>query len=223
MFILPLITGHLVWKAWVAFIEGSHCTCTLYNGWVLHSVLHTTLLVLKKFRIFSSWFFSWYFHWRCWTLCILSFERKEIYIYIHVSAFYIIFQWFTLNVWGLSYLSLIRSISWLLMPWLLTWPGHQQPWYWLYRICRSFSYLRNDFEYLCQINVEEWHKMQIYVYVPSEKFSTLRKGLNETLLSHMKKTELCDASEAIVWTCFGVEWFVIHIGSVNVIQDIFFF
>ena len=24
----------------------------------------------------------------------------------------------------------IRSISWLLMHWLLVWPGHQQPWYW---------------------------------------------------------------------------------------------
>ena len=39
----------------------------------------------------------------------------------------------------LSYLGLTRSISWLLMPWLLTSPGHQQPWYWLYRICRSLS------------------------------------------------------------------------------------
>ena len=28
-----------------------------------------------------------------------------------------------------------RSISWLLMPWLLTSPGHQQPWYWLCRVC----------------------------------------------------------------------------------------
>ena len=27
------------------------------------------------------------------------------------------------------------------------------------------------FKYLCQINVEEWHKMKIYVNVPSEKFS----------------------------------------------------
>ena len=78
----------------------------------------------------------------------------------------------TLSVRGPSYLGLTRSISWLLMPWLLTSPGHQQPWYWLYRICRSFSYLRKCFKYLCQINVEEWHKMQIYVYVPSEKFST---------------------------------------------------
>ena len=77
----------------------------------------------------------------------------------------------TLNVWGPSYLGLTTSISWLLMPWLLTSPGHQQPWYWLYRICRFFSYLRKCFKYLCQISVEEWHKMQIYVYVPSEKFS----------------------------------------------------
>ena len=30
----------------------------------------------------------------------------------------------------------------------------------------------NDFKYLRQINVEKWHKMQIYVYVPSEKIST---------------------------------------------------
>ena len=28
------------------------------------------------------------------------------------------------------------------MPWLLTSPGHQQPRYWLYRICRSFSWGR---------------------------------------------------------------------------------
>ena len=77
----------------------------------------------------------------------------------------------TLNVRGLSYRGLTRSISWLLMPWLLTSPGHQQPWYWLYRMCRPFTYLRKDFKCLCHIIEEEWHKMQIYVYVPSEKFS----------------------------------------------------
>ena len=47
------------------------------------------------------------------------------------------FWWLTLNVRGPSYLGLSRSISWLLMPWLLTSPWHQQPWYWLCRICRS--------------------------------------------------------------------------------------
>ena len=61
----------------------------------------------------------------------------------------------TLNVRGLSYLGLFRSISWLLMPWLLTSPGHQQPWYWLCRISRSLYCLRKDFKYLCHINVEE--------------------------------------------------------------------
>ena len=60
----------------------------------------------------------------------------------------------TLNMWGPSYLGLTRSISWLLMPWLLTSPGHQQPWYWLCRICKSWSYLRKDFKYMCHINVE---------------------------------------------------------------------
>ena len=57
----------------------------------------------------------------------------------------------TLNVRGPSYLGLTRSISWLLMPWLLTSPGHQQPWYWLCRLWRAWSYLRKDFKYLCHI------------------------------------------------------------------------
>ena len=65
----------------------------------------------------------------------------------------------TPNVRGPSFLGLTRTISWLLMPWLFMSPGHQQPWYWLYRMCRSFSYLREDFEYLCHINVDKWHKM----------------------------------------------------------------
>ena len=63
------------------------------------------------------------------------------------------------DVRGPSYLGLTRSISWLLMPWLLTLPGYQQPWYWLCRIGRFLSYLRKDFNYLCHINVEKWHKM----------------------------------------------------------------
>ena len=45
----------------------------------------------------------------------------------------------TLNVRGQSYLGWSWSISWLLIPWLHTSPGHQQHWYWLCRICRSWS------------------------------------------------------------------------------------
>ena len=68
-------------------------------------------------------------------------------------------KWLTLNVRGPSYLGLTRSISWLLMPWLLPSPGHQKPWYWLCRIGGFLSYLRKDFKYLRRINVEKWHKM----------------------------------------------------------------
>ena len=81
----------------------------------------------------------------------------------------------TLNVRGPSYLGLTRSISWLLMPWLLTSPGHQQPWYWLYRICRSFPYLRKCFKYLCQINVEDDLKCKYMVMFPQKNLAC--KGL----------------------------------------------
>ena len=63
------------------------------------------------------------------------------------------------------------------MPWLLASPGHQQPWYWWCRIGRSLSYSRRNFNYLCLISVEEWHKMWIYVYVISEKNSTKRVNI----------------------------------------------
>ena len=36
-------------------------------------------------------------------------------------------QLLALNVRGPSYPGLTRSISWLLMPWLLVSPGHHQP------------------------------------------------------------------------------------------------
>ena len=65
----------------------------------------------------------------------------------------------TLNMRGPSYLGLTRSISWLLMLWLLASPGHPEQWYWLCRIGRSLSYSRKDFNYLCHINAKEWHQL----------------------------------------------------------------
>ena len=85
-----------------------------------------------------------------WIIYIkLSFEHKANLIsrlleHLHVHSGHYRFL-LTLNVRGPSYLGLTRSISWLLMPWLLTSPGHQQPWYWLYRMCRSMW--RNDIKY----------------------------------------------------------------------------
>ena len=67
----------------------------------------------------------------------------------------IMWSYLTLNVWGgPCYLGLTKSISWLLLPWLLTSPGHQQPWSWQCRICRSWSYLKKDYKYLWHINME---------------------------------------------------------------------
>ena len=85
----------------------------------------------------------------------------------------------TLNVRGPSYLGLTRSISWLLMPWLLTSPGHQQPWYWLCIIGRFVSYLRKDFNYLRRINVEKWHKYKYMFLFPLKNLA--RKGLRSTM------------------------------------------
>ena len=53
-----------------------------------------------------------------------------------------LFLGLTLNMWGPSYLGWTRSISWLLMPWLLAPPGHQPPWYWLCKIGKSWSFIR---------------------------------------------------------------------------------
>ena len=65
----------------------------------------------------------------------------------------------TIDVREPSYLGLIMSISWLLMPWLITSPRHQQPWYWLCRMGSFLSYLRKGFIYMFRINAEKWHKM----------------------------------------------------------------
>ena len=59
--------------------------------------------------------------------------HEVIFAYALYKILFLVIIWDqhvkTLNVRGPSYLGLTRSISWLLMPWLLTSPGHQQPRY----------------------------------------------------------------------------------------------
>ena len=96
---------------------------------------------------------------QCFVILLkVSFDNQNNFIWFGINVWYISIK-LTLNVRGPSYLGLTRSISWLLMPWLLTSPGHQQPWYWLCRIGRFLSYMRKDCNYLRRINVEKWHKM----------------------------------------------------------------
>ena len=111
--------------------------------------------------IFTSWIvFFIFIKYSCSTI----FHRRSLYSFYWNSKIVIFAlreatKFLTLNVRGPSYLGLTRSISCLLMSWLLTSPGHQQPWYWLCRIGRFLSYVRKDFSYLRPINVVKWHKM----------------------------------------------------------------
>ena len=94
------------------------------------------------------------------------------------------------------------------MPWLLASSGHQQPWYWLCRIGRSLCYLIKDFNYLCHINVEEWHKILIYVLCSPWKFRTQRvyKFHNDGLWDHLP-WRLCQAFKIFSQVWFSVNYF----------------
>ena len=61
----------------------------------------------------------------------------------------------TFNMLGENQPGLTGPISWLLMPWLLSSPDYQQPWYWICKLGKSFSYMRKDFEYLGQFSIKE--------------------------------------------------------------------
>ena len=89
----------------------------------------------------------------------------------------------TLNVRGPSYLGLTRSISWLLMPWLLASPGHQQPWNLLCRMGRFMFYLKKNSNYLFHISLEEI--VSIYLC-----FLWKRKGLISTMALDLVSTPL---------------------------------
>ena len=65
----------------------------------------------------------------------------------------------SLNVRGPNHSGWTKPVSWLLMPWLLSSPGHQHEWYWLCGIGKFLPYMRKDFIYLCHVSVEEWYKL----------------------------------------------------------------
>ena len=67
------------------------------------------------------------------------------------------------------------------MPWLLTSPGHQQPWYWLCRIGRFLSYLKKDFNYLRHISVEKWQKCKYMFMFPLKNLAC--KGLIRCIIA----------------------------------------
>ena len=98
--------------------------------------------------------------WSQWYIftCAL-FDFLQIYTKIYIKV--IVITWWALSLRATKFLAWwTRSIPWLLMTWLLTSPGHQQPWYWLCKIHKLLVFRRNNFNNLHHFTVEERYKIQ---------------------------------------------------------------
>ena len=61
------------------------------------------------------------------------------------------------------------------MPRLLALPDHQHPLYWLYKIGRSLSSMRKDFNHLCHISIEKLWKYE-YMFLLLQKQNGFSKN-----------------------------------------------
>ena len=93
---------------------------------------------------------------RKWEDITTSLKEPQIIMIYHHWCTICINISLTLDVQWLSYCGLTRSISLLQMAYPLASPGHQQQWYWLCKLCRSFSHRRKDFSHICNVSMEEW-------------------------------------------------------------------
>ena len=71
-------------------------------------------------------------------------------------------QWLR-NVTGVLVISNSWSIPWLLIPWLLASPGHQQPWRWTCLVTGSLSSTRKKFIYQYHHNIRCWHDSSFWL------------------------------------------------------------
>ena len=91
----------------------------------------------------------------------------------NVNASLIVFKHFiitrvNLTMWVPVCPRQTRTISWLLMSWLLVSPGHQQSWYWSYKMGMLLSSLRVGLHNLsCFSFVETWN-VTTYPYFPKK-------------------------------------------------------
>ena len=93
------------------------------------------------------------------------------------------------------------------MHWLLVSPGHQYPWYWL---CKFLSYMREDFNYLWYVSVEEWYKLQIHFYLPHGNLA--RKGLS--CLHRLQRSCAVGKQQETIngeWTFWIANYFVFNV------------
>ena len=85
--------------------------------------------------------------------------------------------------WGNRLSPLVLKLDpWMVMPWLLASPGHQQLWFSPCMINKSSSSIRKEFNFQCHLSVEKWQKMKIYFYVTWNKFSATRADVTKEYL-----------------------------------------
>ena len=113
----------------------------------------------------------------------------------------------SLSTWLVLWLEcsrMTRSIPWLLMLWLLRSPGHQQPWYWLFRVNRSLSFMGKDFTYLCYWSVGKWYKMQIFFN--DSKINSASLELSLGVLKGFEQILICMSILIILWDWHMAGW-----------------
>ena len=118
----------------------------------MHSLAENTCSVsleciFARQKIHVLWFES---HWNFFLIVHMTIRWI---LYVTNGHIYSVLSGLALLVLKLKQSNIHWSIPWLLMPWLLVAPGHQQQWYWLWRITRSLSFMRKYSNYPCHPSV----------------------------------------------------------------------
>ena len=86
-----------------------------------------------------------------------------------------------------------KSITWLLMLWWCNEPGHQQPWYWLYK--KNMSMIKHFFGLRHLKNLEKWYQRIAFTFFPKKAregftHSETRKIIDVRHFYHLKYHKL---------------------------------
>ena len=89
-------------------------------------------------------------------LRVLEFKCSSFEDFIRRDASYThITHWNPYLLCGARFFQATLWIAWLKMPWFLVLPGHQQPWYWIYKMAGPVPSIRKTF--LTNCNISLWN------------------------------------------------------------------
>ena len=138
------------WTSWLLRDEwpmSTLITSGLRGRWVANQAEFTCWLVITAMKSQAHFLIKMWWSWDHLIFVMGSALLLKYHLYIKMGPWQsVIFKLLMhkkrspagtelpFNVRGPSYLGFTWSLTWLLMPWLLASPGHQQPCYWLYYI-----------------------------------------------------------------------------------------